>query len=412
MGTDVRLRTRTATHPSHRHASQSAHARQYGRLHQILIQNVPPARAQRFADADLVSPFGDHREHNVHDHDAANNHEDRDDAHRHAGDGRRQALPEAHDGVRREQAEIVVLPRPQMAVGTEQHTHFVLRLHEMRLVDGLGEQADAGVAAVGLEIALDRDHHEVILRIAKHAAQRLGDADHLVRHAFHRDGLAYGIGSREKARADVVADEHYRRVAANLLVGDGAAAIDLNVVDLRNAVGDPLNVDSLLGFALVGNARLAGDHHSEIFQHGGVALHELILVRPELGIALLHFEELLGVEVAEESHADHAEAVRPHVGDFFGDIDVHAVDQRGDGDQRRSGEDDAQEREEAAEFVLSKRVEGDACGLPEGGAEAELRGFGHDWVCLRDARWGRFVPLPNYWDGKGGRKLTGGFLPT
>ena len=77
-------------------------------------------------------------------------------------------------------------------------------------------------------------------------------------------------------------------------------------------------------------------------------LDELVLVGPEFGIPFLHFEEFLGIEIAEESHADHAESVRPHIGDLVGDIQVHAVDERGNGDQGGSGKNDPQECEEAA----------------------------------------------------------------
>ena len=135
-------------------------------------------------------------------------------------------------------------PGPQVAVGAQQHAHFVLRLGQVRLVDGLGDQADAVAAAVGLEVALDRDHDEVVLRVAEDAAQRLGHADHFVRAAFDRDGLADGVAALEEARADIVADEDHRRVAAHLFVGDAAAGIDLHVVDGRDVVGDALDVDA------------------------------------------------------------------------------------------------------------------------------------------------------------------------
>ena len=45
------------------------------------------ARADRFADADFLSALGDDGEHDVHDDDAADHHEDRDNA----DSGRRQA---------------------------------------------------------------------------------------------------------------------------------------------------------------------------------------------------------------------------------------------------------------------------------------------------------------------------------
>ncbi len=174
--------------------------------------------------------------------------------------------------------KVVVLPGPQMAVGAQQHARFVLRFHQVLLVDGFGDQADSVVRAVGLEVALDGNHHEVVLRVAEHAAQRLGDADHFVRIAFNLDGLADRVAVREEARANIVADEGHRRVAADLFVGDAAAGIHLNIVDGGNVVGDAFDIHAFRGVALVGDARLARDHHAEVFQQRGLAFDELVFV--------------------------------------------------------------------------------------------------------------------------------------
>src|ERR1017187_6819044 len=67
----------------------------------------------------------------VHDHDAAHDHEDADDADRHAGDGSGEPFPEVHDSVRGEQAEVIVLAGPEVAVGAEQHAHLVFGLGQL-----------------------------------------------------------------------------------------------------------------------------------------------------------------------------------------------------------------------------------------------------------------------------------------
>ncbi len=63
--------------------------------------------------------------------------------------------------------------------------------------------------AVGFEVALNRDHDEVILRVAEHASQRLGDSHHFVGISLHRDCLADGVHTGKEAIAQVVADEGY-----------------------------------------------------------------------------------------------------------------------------------------------------------------------------------------------------------
>jgi len=79
-----------------------------------------------------------------------------------------------------------------------------------------------------------------------------------------------------------------------------------------------------------------------------MSLDELVLVGPEFRIALLHFEEFLGIEIAEESHADYTESVRAHIRDLVGNVQVHAMNECGNGDQGGGGENDPQEGEEAA----------------------------------------------------------------
>src|SRR5256885_2109219 len=101
----------------------------------------------------------------------------------------------------------------------------------MFLAVGLGKDANSIAIAVSLEIALDRDHHEIVLRLAEHAAQRLSHADHFVRLALHLDHLAQRIAPLEEADTDIVADERYGRVPPYLFIGNTAAQIDLYVVD-------------------------------------------------------------------------------------------------------------------------------------------------------------------------------------
>ena len=137
-----------------------------------------------------------------------------------------------------------------MAVGAQEHAHLVLGFHQVRLVDGPGDHANAVATAVGLEVGLDGDQDEVVLGFSEDASQCLGDAHDLVRIAFDGDGLAERVLGFEEARADVVADEGYGRVAAHFLVGDAAAVIHLHVVDGENVVGDAIDLDALDGISL------------------------------------------------------------------------------------------------------------------------------------------------------------------
>ena len=379
-GKQVAHRYRQA--PRYTHADQSACRRQRRRFHQVLVQNVAPARAQRFADADFVRSLRHHRQHDVHDDDPAHHHEHRNDAHRHGADGGRQPLPQADDGLRSEDAEIVVLLRPQVPVGAHQHAGFILGFHQVLLVERLGHHGNAAAAAVGLEVAFDRNHDEVVLRVAENAAQRLGHPHHFVRVALDGDDLPQRVLALEEFRTHIVAQEYHRPVPPHLLAGDGASGIHLHVIDGRNIIRDPAQLHILHGLAFIGNGGVAPHHHADVAQQRRFGADEFIFVRPDFRVALLHLEEFLRVPRPEPSHAHDAESVRAHVGDLVGDVQVHAVDQRGDGNQRGGGQNDAKQREEAAQLVLAQRIERDARGLPKRGAGPKFPWSGHASVSI------------------------------
>ena len=75
---------------------------------------------------------------------------------------------------------------PQMAVGAQQHARFVLRLRQVIVIERGGAVIHAVVRAPDLEIGLDRNDDEVVLRIAEYGALGLGHADHFERQAFER----------------------------------------------------------------------------------------------------------------------------------------------------------------------------------------------------------------------------------
>ena len=176
MGTGVRLRTSTATIHAMPTPINPPVPGQHRRFHQVLVEDVAAARAQRFADADFVRALRDHRQHDVHDHDAAHHHEDARRCRPPCRRWRRSAAPTGSRMVSEaKMREVVVLPRaagggrsaaaraPRPAPRSGARWSMALATMRMPVA-----------AAVGLEVALDRDHHEVVLRLAEDAAQRLG----------------------------------------------------------------------------------------------------------------------------------------------------------------------------------------------------------------------------------------------
>ncbi len=377
IGTLVKLRTATATIQAMQTPAKPPVPARTLRFHQVLIQNVAAPRAQRFTDADLVCALRHHGQHDVHDHDAAHHHEDADDADGHGGDRRGELVPEIDDGVRREQAEVIVLAGPQVPVGAEKHTHLVFRLGQLLLLARLGNDADSVSATVRFEVALDRDHHEIVQRVAEHAAQRLGSAHHFVGIAFDLDDFADRIAPLEEAIAHIVAQKDNGSVTANLFVGDAAAGVDLYVIDGGDIVRDALHIHAQDAIALERNASVAGSHHADFFEQGRAVLDELVFVRPDLRIPLLHLHELLGIERAEPRHADYAETIGAHVGDLLRDVQVHPMDEGGHGDQRGGSQNDPEQGKKTTQFVFAERIESDPGSLPERCGQAEFASLRH-----------------------------------
>ena len=151
-----------------------------------------------------------------------------------------------------------------MAVRPQQHARLVLRLDQMRLVHGFGHQPDAVATPIGLEVAINGDHDEIVLRVSEDAAQGLGGAYHFIRPALHLDGLADRVLIAEEPRADIAADEDHRGVMLHFLVSDGAAGVHLHIVDGGNVVGDAIQLDGLHAVPLIANPRPPRGHHPEL----------------------------------------------------------------------------------------------------------------------------------------------------
>src|SRR5580658_2336746 len=197
----------------------------------------------------------------------------------------------------------------------------------MLLIDGLGHQPYARVRAVRFKVALHRNHHEVVLRVAEHTAQLLGHAHHLVRRAFYLDGLVDRIHGGEETRPDVVADEHHRRMTPRFFRRNAAPERHLYIVDCRDIFGHAFHVHVFHGVALVGHPRPPRNHHPDVLQQPGLALDELVLVALDLRVPLHHFVKLLGVPWAEPRHADDPESVGAHVRHLVGNVHVHTMDE-------------------------------------------------------------------------------------
>ena len=150
-----------------------------------LRQDITASRTERLPNADLSRALGDGDEHDVHDHDRAD--DETECRKRHAGNDhlRLDAVPELEHGLRRRQIEVVRLRRPQPPA-TAHHLADLLHRREQRFtVRRLHRQSVDHAVRIheALERGALRRDRELVERDPEDRSLLLGDADDLVRQA-------------------------------------------------------------------------------------------------------------------------------------------------------------------------------------------------------------------------------------
>ena len=253
-------------------------------------------------------------------------------------------------------------------MGAQQHLHLVLRFVEQCRVERDGVVTDALARAVHLEIHLDGDPNEVISGLPEDAAELLRCADYFERPTVDGDDFANRVHSGEELFAQIVANHRHRGAPAVFAIDEKAASISLDVRN-RSHVGRitrKLHVFHLV--ILVTNPNAAIGIHSDLAGVARVGAQEFVFLTRQFRIFLEQFQQFLGFNLPEYPDASDSESASAHVGDLLCDVDVHAVNHAHYRDQRRGSQDDAEQREKAAELTRPERAESDLHGFHEGGA--------------------------------------------
>src|SRR5258708_4939630 len=132
----------------------------------------------------------------------------------------------------------------------------------MFLIGRLSDQVHAFVRAVGLEVALDGNHNEIVLRFAENAAKRPRGTDYLIWISFDLDCFANGIDPLKEAVSKIIAHECDHRVAADFFSCNRASRVNAYAADARDVIGDALDVNTRRRDAFVGNSPLPVDSYS------------------------------------------------------------------------------------------------------------------------------------------------------
>src|SRR5712692_7061547 len=110
-----------------------------------------------------------------------------------------------------------------MPPGANQHANFILGLLEHGWVARRRGVSDALAGAVDLEVGLDRNIHETILRVAEYAALRYRYPDHRKRAAFNLEALSEGIRAAKQIVLDIASHHRHRGMMIVLNIREIAA---------------------------------------------------------------------------------------------------------------------------------------------------------------------------------------------
>src|ERR1022692_4221732 len=175
-----------------------------------------------------------------------------------------------------------------------------------------------------LEVGLDGDDEEIVLRLAEYRSLSFGHTDNFEHHAFRRNGLSNRTGgSGKKLVLEVVPDERHVHVAIVLDLGEKASVFRLDIVDHSDIGRRALQADVFRHLRAAVHRDTAAGVDADLFGHGQTLAKKFVFFLLELGIAPQHLQVFLGVE-AHHHDALHAVPVGAHTGNILCNIDVHA----------------------------------------------------------------------------------------
>src|SRR5207253_8460021 len=111
--------------PGQENADDSANCGQGNRLSQKLFQDVGATGAERFAKSNLLSALSHGNQHDIHNHDRADYESNARHCNRYNENRSKDAIAQAGDRVRRDDAKVVLLVKWNLAPDAHEKAHFL-----------------------------------------------------------------------------------------------------------------------------------------------------------------------------------------------------------------------------------------------------------------------------------------------
>ena len=332
-----------------------------------MVESVPDSIRNCFSTSPRLAPsalrtpisrvaLSDRDEHDVHDHDPADDQRDGCDHDGDAADGVADGGKQARERVRSFKREAVLCGGEIVALAAHNLAGLVAgELHLRGAVAGLGVDGEGFRGAVGALEGGERHGDPVVLALAERLALLFAEANDGIGHAVDADLLADGVFALEEVFFDVRADEADVRGVVVVGLREAAAFDDVEVLHLGHEGGVAANLGVRAGLREVDDLADGRLERANLRAGRALGLHGAELLQRD-DLALLVLQVLL-VAGGESRFLRDGEDVRALVVDLGGNVDVRAVDQRDDGDDRRNADDHANEREHGAHLVGPERLQ-------------------------------------------------------
>src|SRR5208282_2105472 len=256
-----------------------------------------------------------------------------------------------------------------MVPGTHQRTYAVLEDRHLLSIPSLHIHVEIRARQEDLPKRGEGNLDEPVLALAKRCPDSSRHANHPEWDAADVDLLADRVKAREKLRHEILADETYHGLVRAIRVVEIATGFHLGLPDVnhvRSLTGDFHFMQDVCFVPHVPAAEV-GLRANILIALDGVAKIFEVLNADGL-VAMSRFQPVVAAHCKTELRED--ENICPQVGNVIGDIEVHAIDDGHDYDERGGGNHHAQQGKEGTQFVGAQCLQGYPEGLAGGDPKA------------------------------------------
>src|SRR5207302_3381780 len=208
-------------------------------------------------------------------------------------------------------------------------------------------------------VRLQGNHDKIVLRNAEHRALDGFDAHHAIRQTVDVKLSADGIARREKFRGDVCADVSDARGAFSFRIAKKTSELDIAIINLSRVGSRAADKDVFQKLiAALHFGRSPARFGSELSNQRRVVFQIVVILERQVFVPTLGSGDRVRVfEVFERIEALDRKRFGADAGNLFVNVNVEALNQRDDRDERRHSYDHAEQSQRRAQLMRPNRAD-------------------------------------------------------